>query len=67
MKVRNLYLKQLKTASEIFCCRLKSYVKDKKKITFIQQVFFFLLFTKNHKVPQTEKRCLIKNLIKTWQ
>lgn len=44
MKVRNLYLKQLKTASEIFCCRLKSYVKDKKKITFIQQVFFFFYF-----------------------
>lgn len=65
MKVRNLYLKQLKTASETFCCRFKSYVKDKKNITFVQQ--FFLLFTKNHKVPQTEKRCSLKNLTKTGQ
>lgn len=40
MKVRNLYLKQLKTASETFCCRFKSYVKDKKNITFVQQFFF---------------------------
>lgn len=43
MKVRNLYLKQLKTASETFCCRFKSYVKDKKNITFVQQFFFYFL------------------------
>lgn len=56
MKVRNLYLKQLKTASKIFCCRFESYVKDKKKITFVPQfVFFFYFLLRIIKYPKQKK------------